>query len=441
MTLLLGGFAMANGQNGETAGFEGGATTWENMIREKYEGTTLNMSMAKHPAADAIRELSKEFTEKTGIKFKWDVAPETSGGLRNKQLMAISMGTGTYDIMTVDTFWVTEYVQKDALLSLDDLIENSEIAVQDYDYMDFNAGFRSSGVRDNMIYALPLAGATRVIGYRKDLFEKYGKTEPKSLDELLELARFFRNEVPDMYGMTMRARQGIQFASAWLQLIYQFSDGYVDQQTKEVIADTPEVVQSLKYFIEVLKTGPPGIESFGHEESAAAFATGQTALWYDGTPIVMSVLENPDSSNVVGKIGYMAPPPGPEGAYAPLAGWLIGISKQSKNSEAAWAFLSWVTGKEKAHEYYKLSGAVNRDSLFTDPAVTGGNEDFYEAYQQSLNAAANLGKKNLTWIPPIPTECLVIAGDIGNKAFLGQITPEEACKQIATQIEGILSKE
>jgi ABC-type glycerol-3-phosphate transport system substrate-binding protein len=417
-----------------------GPMSWADKIREKYSGVTLNMSVAKHPASEAIRELSKEFTEMTGMKFRWDVAPETSGGLRNKQLMAISMGGGTYDIMVVDTFWITEYVQKDALKNLDSLMSDSSITVPGYDFEDFNAGFRSSGNRNNTTYALPLAGATRVVGYRKDLFEQYGKKEPKSLDELLELARFFKNDVPDINGMTMRARQGIQFASAWLQLLYQFSDGFVDQKTNEILINTPPVVRSLEYFIEILKTGPQGIESFGHEESATAFATGQVALWYDGTPIVMKWIENPESSEVVGKVGYMAPPPGPEGAYAPLAGWLIGISNQSKNAEAAWAFLSWATNKENAVRYYELSGAVNRNSAFNNPEITKGMEDFYSAYQQALTQAANLGKKGLTWIPPVPTEVLTTAGDFGNKAFLGEMTPQEACEKAAKQIESILKK-
>jgi len=417
-----------------------GPTSWEDTIRERYSGVTLNMSVAKHPASEAIRELAREFTGMTGVKFKWDVAPETSGGLRNKQLMAISMGGGTYDIMVVDTFWITEYVQKDALKALDPLINDPSITVPDYDFEDFNAGYRSSGNRGGTQYALPLAGATRVVGYRKDLFEQYGKEEPKTLDELLELARFFKNEVPGINGMTMRARQGIQFASAWLQLLYQFSDGFVDQQTNEVLIDTAPVVRSLEYFIDILETGPQGIESFGHEESATAFATGQVALWYDGTPIVMRWIENPESSEVVGKVGYMAPPPGPEGAYAPLAGWLIGISNQSKNAEAAWAFLSWATSKENAVRYYELSGAVNRDSAFNNPEITEGMEDFYSAYQQSLTQAANLGKKDLTWIPPVPTEVLTTAGDFGNKAFLGEMTAQEACEQAAKQIESILEQ-
>jgi ABC-type glycerol-3-phosphate transport system substrate-binding protein len=413
---------------------------WFDALRAKYSGVTLNMSVAKHVAADALREEAKVFTEKTGIQFKWDVAPETSGGLRNKQLMAISMGADQYDIMMVDTFWITEYVEKMALADLDALRKNDAITIKNFEYEDFNPGFRSSGVRNGTAYALPLAGATRVVAYRTDVFEQQGWKEPADVFELLAIAKKLKQDVPKVDGMTMRAQSGMQFASGWLQWIYQFSDGFVNQKTGEVIIDTEPVIKSLEYFIDLLKTGPDGIESFAYEEAASAFATGQAALWYDGTPIVMSVLENKDASSVIGKIGYMAPPPGPEGAYAPLAGWLIGIANQSKNKEAAWAFLSWVSGKDKGYEFYKASGQINRDSVFNDSRVTKGYEDYFSAYQEALNQAANLSKKNLDWIPPTPNEVLVIAGEFGNRALLGELTPKQACEEAAKQIRAFLKE-
>jgi multiple sugar transport system substrate-binding protein len=413
---------------------------WLDALRAKYSGVTLNMSVAKHVAADALREDAKIFTEKTGIQFKWDVAPETSGGLRNKQLMSISMGADQYDIMMVDTFWITEYVEKNALADLDVLMKDETVTVENFDYEDFNSGFRSSGVRNGTAFALPLAGATRVIAYRKDIFKQQGWKEPTDVFELLEIARKLKRDVPGINGMTMRAQSGIQFASGWLQWVYQFSDGFVNQQTGEVIIDSEPVIKSLEYFIDLLKTGPEGIESFAYEESASAFATGQAGLWYDGTPIVMSVLENENASNVIGKIGYMAPPPGPEGAYAPLAGWLIGIANQSKNKEAAWAFLSWASGKDRGYDFYKASGAINRDSVFSDSRVIEGYEDYYDAYQIALNQAANLSEKNLDWIPPTPNEVLVIAGEFGNRALLGEMTPRQACEEAAKQIRAFLKE-
>lgn len=443
--LLLGGSAVFAGGAKEQAAEEedvkaDAELSWAERIEKNYSGVTLNMSMAKHPATEAIREMSKEFTAMTGIKINWETGGETGGALKNKQLIDLSMGGGTYDVLSVDTFWVDEYVEKEVIMALDPFIADPALTPDDYDYDDFNAGFRSSGSRNGNVYGLPFSGATRVVAYRKDLFEEYGKTEPENLDEMLELARFFKDEVPGVDGMTMRARQGIMFASAWLQLIYQFGGGIVDQKTLEPTIDSPESIRSLEYFIEILKTGPQGIESFGWEEGTSAFASGKVALWYDGTPIVMRFIEDPDSSEVIGKVGYMPPPPGPAGAYAPLAGWLVGISKKAKNPEAAWAFLAWATGKDTALEFYEKSGSINRDSIFTDPRATKGHEDFYRAFQQSLTQAANLGKKGLTWIPPVNMDVLQIAGDFGNRALLGHMTPAEACREAAKQIAASLKK-
>lgn len=412
---------------------------WLEAVRASHEGTVVNVSIASHPASEALKEMSEEFTELTGIEFVWDVAAETGGGLKNKQLSNFTVG-GNYDILMVDTFWVSEYVEKGILAPLDDFLGDSSLTPSWFDAEDFNAGFASMAIRNDTTYALPIAGSTRLVAYRSDLFEEHSISVPTTLDELLEVARFFKDEVAGIDGMTMRAAQGIQFASAWLQLIYQFGGGFVDQQTLEVTIDDEPTIESLEYFIELLKTGPVGIETFGFEESAAAFSTGGAALWYDGTPIVLTRLENPESSQVVGKIGYFAPPAGPAGAFAPLAGWLMGLSSSAPNSEAAWSFLMWANSRANAKAYYELSGQVNRDSLFEDPSVTEGFEGFYAAYQESLNQAANLAAEGLTWIPPVPSDVLVIAGDFGNRALLGQLDATDAMGRAAVEIERVLNQ-
>ena len=74
-------------------------------------------------------------------------------------------------------------------------------------------------------------------------------------------------------------------------------------------------------------------------------------MWYDATSAV-SVLEDPASSTVVGKIGYAFAPKVEKAKPGWLYSWALGIPKSSDNPEAAWKFISWMTSKG----YLKMVG-------------------------------------------------------------------------------------
>ena len=42
--------------------------TWANMIKGKYDGTTITCAFVPHPTTDAMQAMVDEFTQLTGIK-------------------------------------------------------------------------------------------------------------------------------------------------------------------------------------------------------------------------------------------------------------------------------------------------------------------------------------------------------------------------------------
>ena len=122
-------------------------------------------------------------------------------------------------------------------------------------------------------YGIPTSGETRFIAYRTDLFEKYGNTAPATMDEFLELAKFF-NDVEDVeYGVAMRAQRGIHFASGWMSLMYNFGAGFVDQTTLDgstdvvVTTNTPETKASLQYYVDLMNCAPPDVGTYTRRSS------------------------------------------------------------------------------------------------------------------------------------------------------------------------------
>ena len=101
-------------------------------------------------------------------------------------------------------------------------------------------------------------------------------------------------------------------------------------------------------------------------------------MWYDATSAV-SVLEDPASSTVVGKVGYALAPI----VEKPNSGWLytwsLGIPKSSNNQDAAWKFISWMTDKNYMQAGRRGTGlgagATGQPAVdLSDPRVQGGVE-------------------------------------------------------------------
>ena len=112
--------------------------------------------------------------------------------------------------------------------------------------------------------------------------------------------------------------------------------------------DSPEVQRAVQFYVDTVREhGETGASSTGFSECATLLAQGHTAMWYDSTAAV-SVLEDPDESDLVGKIGYARPD-----RDKPDSGWLytwsLGIPKASDNPDAAWKFVSWMTSKDYMH--------------------------------------------------------------------------------------------
>lgn len=93
------------------------------------------------------------------------------------------------------------------------------------------------------------------------------------------------------------------------------------------------------------------------------FATGQVAV-YQGTSTYRSVLDKnfPDMDYTVAPLFV-----GPAGCAATSGGWNVGIASTSKNPDAAWLLVDWMT-RERHLEWVEKSGYLPiRTSVMSDP--------------------------------------------------------------------------
>jgi len=413
--------------------------TWANMIKGKFDGATITCAFTSHPTTDAMQDMVGEFTQLTGIKVRWDVIEE--GLLRQKLLLEHEGKTGAYSVILIDAFNMAEYAPSGVALDLKPLIDNKKITPEWFDYLDILPAYRDGiGTFNGVISGIPVAGETRYVGYRTDLFEKYGQKPPETMEDFLALAKFFNGKEPNLYGVAMRAQKGIHFASGWLTVMYQMGGQLLDQKTWKVLVNDPKTVASLEFYVDLLKQGPPDIAVYTHEEAVSALTLGRAAMWFDSTALTPWILD-PTKSTITDKVGFVPPPKGPAGAYGALAGWSVGISSDidAKQQEAAWAFIVWMTSKYKSKEYVKLGGTPVRESVYLDEELVKENWTF-PIQLESLGRAANMVKDGIMWLPPNPKlmKILEVVGSYGSDVLAGQISAKDALDEAQVECEKIM---
>jgi multiple sugar transport system substrate-binding protein len=113
-------------------------------------------------------------------------------------------------------------------------------------------------------------------------------------------------------------------------------------------------VKALTQMVEQNACMPPGIETWGFAENLSALNAGQIAMtiswpplgrWTQGVNINDEALSWVPPTTVKDKIGYAINP----GGHPELAsGFIMGVSADSKNKEAAYLYAQWMSSKTQS---------------------------------------------------------------------------------------------
>ena len=290
--------------------------------------------------------------------------------------------------------------------------------------------YLNTNVVDGKTYGLPVYGEGTFLMYRKDLFQEYGLSEPKSFEDIENAARIVSERSNKrVAGITMRGRQGIENVYIWAAYLWGFGGSFLDAGGKSALA-TPEGVAALEAFTKVLKQyGPVGVANFGWEENRLLFQQGKAAMTLDAT-VNGAFNEDPAVSSVVGKVGYVPVPmksASPKGGSSSLAVHSFYVSADSRNQDAAALFAAWATAKEQQSK----SIETDPDSGATSLTVLNG-ESFgkrYGTFKDAMLAAIDVG--NPQYLPTIDQANEVInnTGIAVSKALAGSASAADALRE------------
>jgi sorbitol/mannitol transport system substrate-binding protein len=311
-------------------------------------GKTVTVATVANPQMQDIEKLLPEFQKlHSDITVKFVTLPENE--LRDRVTQDIATQSGQYDVTTIGTYEVPIWAKNGWLTKLDDKASGGG-----YDVNDLIPPVREALSYNNGLYAVPFYGESSFLYYRKDLFQAAGLTMPDkpTWQQVADFAVKLNNPAQKMAGICLRGLPGWGEVLAPLDtVVLTFGGRWYDENWNAHLTD-PEFKQAVQFYTDLVKkAGEPGAPNAGFSECLTAMGQGNAAMWYDAT-VGAGSLEDPATSKVAGKIGYVQAPVVKTQNSGWLWAWSLAIPKTSKNSDAAWTFASWATSKE----YQKLVG-------------------------------------------------------------------------------------
>jgi multiple sugar transport system substrate-binding protein len=314
--------------------------------QKPWAGTTINVAMVSEPRNEAIQKLASEFEKLTGIKVVFNILAYPT--LQEKQMVALSQGSGAYDVVDVDCVWVGQYAGEGMTIPVEEFIlrtDHNVLALDDF----IPAVVSEQGMWQDRIYGLPCIQAVFGLYYRTDIFQKYNMKVPQTWDELRDAAQALHMKEPGVAGITFMGRRGVQLQCTYDNIIWSYGGEWFDKDNHSTI-NSKAAIDALDYFKSLIPYAPTGVLTYDWDENANAYAQGKAAMtiqWQNAAP----TFYNPEKSKIVGKFQFTLVPgvKQPDGSIKrtpTFGGWSLEIPKDSKNKEAAWEFIVWASSQK-----------------------------------------------------------------------------------------------
>lgn len=331
-----------------------GFRQWEPLPVESSGAKSLNLLMLNGPEAIAVQNLSRLYTNSTGIKINVSV-------FSYDEIYEILSTTGVkaFDILRIDITFLSWFAQK-LLLPLEE--QDPEIALMLPRFLD-GVSLRYSTVAGT-IYALPFSPSVQLLYYRKDLFEstalrrlyqekyKCDLQPPANFTEFNRIAEFFtkkRNpKSPVDYGTSLTLGSfgvaGSEFMARYLETHKNLYD-----EDGKVRLNGPEGNLALQQLIELKEMAPTHSNTWW-TDTAEDFSSGRLAMAILYSNYASALIR--EGSNISELIGCTLVP----GQNPILGGASLGISKCSQHPQEALNFIKWLCSETVSSAATLLGG-------------------------------------------------------------------------------------
>lgn len=308
---------------------------------------------------EALSQLVKKF-ETDNPEVKLSVTPVPWDSAHSKFTSAIAAGT-TPDVAQIGTTWMGEFV---GLKALDQTPANFDTSVF------FEGAHKTTEVK-GASYAVPWYVETRVIYYRKDLAEKAGVTEaPADWDALKALAKAYKDKAGAKWGISLQPGG----TGSWQGVLpFMWSNGgqIANEDATEFTFEDPKNVEALAYFKSFFDEGLAN-KAPAEGTTEQDFVSGAVPMFISG-PWMMASVEKLGGAGFKDKYDVVVMPK-KETSASFIGGANLGVFTASKNRDAAWKLVQYLTDPAVQVEWFKIVAALPAVKSSWDDASVSGDE-------------------------------------------------------------------
>jgi multiple sugar transport system substrate-binding protein len=333
---------------------------------------------------------------------------------------AIAAGT-TPDIAFLYTEAQTQFIASGAFSPVPEGVVDSST---------FFPGSWAAGEIDGSTYSVPWYAYTRVLIYRDDFAKAGGVSAPKTWDDW----------IPFLKGLEAGgAQSGLGADVGWdtytgqtlATFAYQAGANLLSDDGNSWELDTPEMVAAAEHFAQPFTDGISAVDTPQFLDSQPYLVAGTTGSMISG-PWVVATLDG--TANEPGwtaaHIATAPLPAGPDSGVGQLAGGSWGVLADSKNADAAWKTIRFMSQEDTQVAQYAAAGSM--------PAVADAWQDPSIADQPLLDAFFT----QLQDVKPLPavttwTEVSTLIGKELEAVARGSESAADAMKNVQAQAETI----
>jgi multiple sugar transport system substrate-binding protein len=265
---------------------------------------------------------------------------------------------------------------------------------------------------------------TRLLYYRKDIAEKAGITSPPATwDDLKAMAKAMQQKGGAKWGISL----GTKNWQEYFPFLWSNGGDVVDASGNPAL-NSPQAVEALTFYDSFFTEGltPKSVpEGF---DITPAFVKGDNPMFFSG-PWHLGLIKDAGGAGFDGKWA-IAPMPKKVTATSFVGGSNMVVFKATKNRDAAWAFVKFVSDPKTQALWYKtvtdlpaVQAAWQEPDVAADPNVKMFGDQLKDTKAQPVSA---------TW-----SELSSAINDILEKMTTGGLDPKAAADQMQQQATSI----
>lgn len=347
--------------------------------------------------------------------------------LHDKIVTAAMAGSGAYDIVLLDGIWPGEFAEAGFVLDVTDKLS---------DDMKDNVfkGALEMMMYNDRYYGVPFLNDAEFFFYNEKMLNDAGYTEPPTTwDEFNEIAAAAKDKGIVQYPVIGQFAQGELLICDYTIYLSAMGGQFFDKNN-EIAFNGPEGVAALTYMVEGLNSGlynPASLES-ASEEARRIFSQGNAMFLFNWS-YVAGLVDVPEESLVVGDVKAAVIPgmPGKSKSGTVNGGMGLSIMADSKNPEAVWDYLMYVTNRDVMKKYYNVTLPLWKDQALPGGPMETAMPMLYPIVGEQLEYMANRP------IVPYYTQMSEILAREIHAAMVGEKTPEKALNDAAAAVDKI----